>query len=168
MERPQRNGQASKLADHFVERLHGWAEVSIRSLFGSIALCREEIVFALVWQGELYLKADTSTRATFEAEGSRTLTYSSTGLELPQATQADRGASRPAARRIRCRRGNLRAGTERDSRAARGAKAGRDRTAGASLAAGRGRSAGGLRPPSPSVKQVLVAQRASQCAPQLI
>ena len=79
MERPQRNGQASKLADHFVERLHGWAEVSIRSLFGSIALCREEIVFALVWQGELYLKADTSTRATFEAEGSRTLTYISKG-----------------------------------------------------------------------------------------
>ena len=82
MERPQRNGQASKLADHFVERLHGWAEVSIRSLFGSIALCREEIVFALVWQGELYLKADTSTRATFEAEGSRTLTYISKGKEV--------------------------------------------------------------------------------------
>ena len=49
--------------------------VSFRKMFGGMGIFREGIMFALVADGVLYLKADETTTADFQAEGSGPFVY---------------------------------------------------------------------------------------------
>jgi DNA transformation protein len=49
--------------------------VSIRKMFGGMGVFREGIMFALVADGVLYLKADEGTTADFQAEGCGPFVY---------------------------------------------------------------------------------------------
>jgi DNA transformation protein len=62
------------VSDEFVkyvtEQLSGWAEVSVRRMFGGAGLYREGTMFAVIAEDVAYLKADDSNRADFLRAGS--------------------------------------------------------------------------------------------------
>ncbi|MBX9447022.1 TfoX/Sxy family protein [Dickeya chrysanthemi] len=72
-------GQGKALAAHYAGELSGWAPITTRPLFGAVALYRDGLVFAMVWQGSLYFKVDNASRADYEAAGSHALGYVSEG-----------------------------------------------------------------------------------------
>jgi DNA transformation protein and related proteins len=69
------------LADLF-EPLDG---VSFRRMFGGIGIFREGLMFALVADDTLYLKADDATASDFKAEGCAPFVYD--GKDRPVALQ---------------------------------------------------------------------------------
>ncbi|HEY5798002.1 MAG TPA: TfoX/Sxy family protein [Bosea sp. (in: a-proteobacteria)] len=75
----KRSSQEIHLADHFVELLADWANVTTRPLFGAVALYRADRVFAMVWHGALYFKVDRVSQKEYESAGSKALSYVSSG-----------------------------------------------------------------------------------------
>lgn len=71
--------QARKLADHYVHELADWSRITIRPLFGALALYRGDQVFAMVWHGALYFKVDDQSRPDYEKAHSHPLGYVSQG-----------------------------------------------------------------------------------------
>jgi len=59
--------------------------VSFRKMFGGIGIFREGLMFALVADDTLYLKADDTTSVDFKAEGCGTFIYH--GKDRPVAMQ---------------------------------------------------------------------------------
>lgn len=57
------------------EELSALGSISVRGMFGGAAVHCDGIVFALLADGALYLKADESTVGTFKAEGLGPFTY---------------------------------------------------------------------------------------------
>jgi DNA transformation protein len=53
--------------------------VSFRKMFGGVGIFRQGIMFALVADGALYLKADDTTTAGFQAEGYGPFIYDAKG-----------------------------------------------------------------------------------------
>ena len=51
------------------EQMAGFGPVAIRRMFGGAGLYRDGLMFALVADGALYLKADGRSKPDFEAEG---------------------------------------------------------------------------------------------------
>ena len=73
--------QTKRLAEHYVDQLSDWAKIMARPLFGAIALYRDDHVFAMAWQGALYLKVDEDSRGKYEAAGSHALGYATEGQD---------------------------------------------------------------------------------------
>jgi DNA transformation protein len=61
------------------ELLEGWAPVSARRMFGGHGLYHEGLMFAIVMDQQLYLKADEINRPEFEALGLAPFTYAMKG-----------------------------------------------------------------------------------------
>ena len=61
------------------EQLAALGSVSIRRMFGGAGVYADGVMFALVSDDTLYLKADETTRADFEAEGMDAFTYATKG-----------------------------------------------------------------------------------------
>jgi DNA transformation protein len=57
------------------ELLQGWGRVSARRMFGGHGLYHEGLMFAIVMNNRLYLKADDLNRPEFEALGLAPFTY---------------------------------------------------------------------------------------------
>ena len=57
------------------EQMAGFGAVSHRRMFGGAGLYRDGLIFALVVEEALYLKADAENRAQFEAEDLQPFTY---------------------------------------------------------------------------------------------
>jgi DNA transformation protein len=57
------------------ELLQGWGAVSARRMFGGQGLYHEGLMFAIVMDNRLYLKADDLNRPEFEALGLTPFTY---------------------------------------------------------------------------------------------
>ena len=57
------------------ELLQGWGSVSARRMFGGHGLYHEGLMFAIVMNKQLYLKADDINRPEFEALGLAPFTY---------------------------------------------------------------------------------------------
>lgn len=57
------------------ELLDGWGTVTARRMFGGHGLYHEGLMFAIVMDSRLYLKADDGNRAEFEALGLAPFTY---------------------------------------------------------------------------------------------
>lgn len=74
-----RSGQMQELADHYVDQLSDWAKLTTRRLFGAVALYRNELIFAMAWQGALYFKVDDRSQGDYQAAGSHPLPYTSGG-----------------------------------------------------------------------------------------
>jgi DNA transformation protein len=64
------------------ELLEGWAPVSARRMFGGHGLYHEGLMFAIVMDQRLYLKADDANRPEFEALGLAPFTYAMKGKEV--------------------------------------------------------------------------------------
>lgn len=64
------------------ELLSSFGSVSIRRMFGGIGIFAEGIMFALVSDGELYLKVDAETMPAFRAEGSGPFSYGAKGRRV--------------------------------------------------------------------------------------
>jgi DNA transformation protein len=64
---------------HAVEMMAAWGAVRARRMFGGHGLYRDDVFFALIAQDTLYLKVDESSRASFEAAGSRPFVYAGKG-----------------------------------------------------------------------------------------
>ena len=81
----------------FLEELFsGFGPVTIRNMFGGSGIYNDGLMFGLVADDTLYLKADETNRADFEAEGMKPFTYSGKGKlvslsywELPEALYDD-------------------------------------------------------------------------------
>lgn len=67
------------VSDSFIallqDQLRGMGPVSVRRLFGGAGLYAAGTMFALVSDETLYLKADETMRADFEAEGMQPFSY---------------------------------------------------------------------------------------------
>ncbi len=57
------------------EQMAGFADVTHKRMFGGAGLYRDGLIFALVIEEALYLKADAENRAQFEAEDLQPFTY---------------------------------------------------------------------------------------------
>ena len=64
------------------ELLEGWAPVSARRMFGGHGLYHEGLMFAIVMDQRLYLKADEANRPEFEALGLAPFPYAMKGKEV--------------------------------------------------------------------------------------
>jgi len=65
--------------DHLIDLLEPLGPVTIRRMFGGAGLYHDGLMFALVAEDRLYLKADDGNREAFEAEGLEPFTYESRG-----------------------------------------------------------------------------------------
>jgi DNA transformation protein and related proteins len=64
------------MADDFLEELFApLGGVNIRRMFGGLGVFRDGLMFGLIANDILYLKADDLSRAPFEAEGSKPWVY---------------------------------------------------------------------------------------------
>ena len=57
------------------EQMAGFGPVAIKPMFGGAGVFRDGLMFALVVDDALYLKADSETAKAFEAEGLAPFTY---------------------------------------------------------------------------------------------
>ncbi len=57
----------SEFVEHVLEMVAGCGPVSARSMFGGYGIYRENLMFALVSEDALYIKADDTNRSEFEA-----------------------------------------------------------------------------------------------------
>jgi DNA transformation protein len=64
------------------ELLEDWAPVSARRMFGGHGLYHEGLMFAIVMDQRLYLKADEVNRPEFEALGLAPFTYAMKGKDV--------------------------------------------------------------------------------------
>lgn len=78
------------------ELFTGFGPITIRHMFGGGGVYHDGVMFALIADETLYLKADEITRADFEAEGMGPFTYTGKGKpvrmsywELPEALYDD-------------------------------------------------------------------------------
>jgi DNA transformation protein len=68
--------------DFVQDQLSGLGPVSIRSMFGGAGVYADGVMFALIAFDTLYLKADDTTTADFEAAGSEPFTYEGKGKPI--------------------------------------------------------------------------------------
>ena len=57
------------------EQLAGVGLFSIRGMFGGAGVFADGVMFGLIFEDTLYLKADASSAKAFEAEGAKVFTY---------------------------------------------------------------------------------------------
>jgi DNA transformation protein len=73
-------------SDAFVEllkdSLRGLGPVSVRRMFGGAGLYADGVMFGLVTDDTLYLKADEATKGAFQAEGLGPFLYSARGRSV--------------------------------------------------------------------------------------
>ena len=69
--------------DGFIEQLkdalHGLGPVSVRRMFGGAGVYADGVMFGLIADDTLYLKADDATKRAFEAEGLDPFAYEGRG-----------------------------------------------------------------------------------------
>lgn len=58
-----------QFAEFIVEQMADFGPTAARPMFGGIGLFRDGVMFALIADDTLYLKADDTTKREFEAEG---------------------------------------------------------------------------------------------------
>jgi DNA transformation protein len=70
---------ATSLVDYAIELLGPFGTVSARAMFGGHGIYLDGVLFAIVAQESLWLKADTINRAEYEAQGCPVFTYVRSG-----------------------------------------------------------------------------------------
>ena len=65
--------------DFITDQLAGFGPVTIRNMFGGAGIYADGVMFALLANDVLYLKADESSARAFAAEGMSPFTYRRTG-----------------------------------------------------------------------------------------
>ena len=67
----------NEFVDYVVELMAAWAAVTARKMFGGYGLYREGLMFGLIVEDELFLKADANNAMQFERAGSQPFVYQS-------------------------------------------------------------------------------------------
>lgn len=70
------------LSDFILEVLSVWRPVTARRMFGGHGIYHAGVMFALVSEGQLFLKVDDESRGQFEAAGLSAFIYSSRGSQV--------------------------------------------------------------------------------------
>ena len=70
-----------EFVEYILEMLQDFGLVSARAMFGAHGIYREEIMFAIVANGTLYIKADDENRALFEDRGLVRFSYTRAGTK---------------------------------------------------------------------------------------
>ena len=65
----------SEFVDYLKEVFEGFGPVTARRMFGGYGIYHDGVMFGLVANDTLYLKADESTAASFEARGLKRFSY---------------------------------------------------------------------------------------------
>ena len=68
---------SNEFVDYVVELMAEWATVAARRMFGGYGLYREGLMFGLIVEDELFLKADANNAMQFERAGSQPFVYQS-------------------------------------------------------------------------------------------
>ena len=68
--------------DHLKDALRGLGPVAVRRMFGGAGIYADGVMFALVADDTLYLKADETTKQAFEAEGLAPFGYQGGGRTI--------------------------------------------------------------------------------------
>lgn len=72
----------SAFADHILELLAPWRQVTARRMFGGHGLYHAGVMFALIADGQLYLKVDDESRTDFVAAGLPPFEYEARGRRV--------------------------------------------------------------------------------------
>lgn len=72
----------NEFADFVKEQMAGFGQVAIRAMFGGHGVFRDGLMFALIIDDALYLKADGETRGRFEALGLEPFSYLQRGKSV--------------------------------------------------------------------------------------
>ena len=67
--------EAQQFVTHVVDLLDCFGPCDARPMFGGFGIFHQGLMFGLIANGSLYLKADDEARALFEAERSEAFTY---------------------------------------------------------------------------------------------
>ena len=76
---PRRPHPDAAYVRELLERFGAFADVSARQMFGGFGLYADGAMFALVEEGQVYLKTDERNRPAFEALGLQPWTYQAAG-----------------------------------------------------------------------------------------
>lgn len=83
---PRRHTQDTGFHDYVVHDLLGTTPgIASRAMFGGWGIYHDGAIFAIMVEGELFLKADEEGRRVFEARGSRQFTYTTRTRPTPVA-----------------------------------------------------------------------------------
>ena len=69
----------NELASLVQELLQSWAPVRVRPMFGGCGLFRDDLMFAIISDDELFLKADAHSEPDFEGYGLQPFVYHKQG-----------------------------------------------------------------------------------------
>ena len=72
----------SAFADHILDLLAPWRQVTARRMFGGHGLYHAGVMFALIADGQLYLKVDDESRTDFVAAGLPPFAYEARGRRV--------------------------------------------------------------------------------------
>jgi len=64
-----------EFASHIVDLLHPFGSCEAKRMFGGFGIFHQGLMFGLIADGSLYLKADEESKALFEAEDCKPFTY---------------------------------------------------------------------------------------------
>jgi len=70
---------AKGLAEHVLDLLEGWGGVTARAMFGGHVMYRRGVIFGLIVDDTLYLKADDVNRPMFEERSLPPFSYQAKG-----------------------------------------------------------------------------------------
>jgi DNA transformation protein len=70
---------SASFKEFLIEQMAGFGPVTIRAMFGGAGVYRDGLMFALIDDEVLYLKADDSTKPAFESEGLAQFVYVARG-----------------------------------------------------------------------------------------
>ena len=73
--------EAREFAVHIVDLLEPFGHCEARRMFGGFGIFHQGLMFGLIADGNLYLKADSESRADFDAAGSSAFSYYKQGRE---------------------------------------------------------------------------------------
>ena len=73
---------SASFKEFLIEQMAGFGPVTIRAMFGGAGVMRDGMMFALIDDEVLYLKADETTKAAFVAENLSQFTYMSKGGKM--------------------------------------------------------------------------------------
>jgi len=66
---------SAEFLEFVTEQMAGFGPITVRRMFGGTGVFRDGLMFALIADEVLYLKADETTEADFRAEGLSPFTY---------------------------------------------------------------------------------------------
>lgn len=69
-------------ADFVLEVLRPWRQVTAKRMFGGHGIYHAGVMFALIADGQLYLKVDDESRTAFEAEDLQAFVYEAKGRRV--------------------------------------------------------------------------------------